>query len=46
MSRTHVLNPTATAYNSKVFWCHPAFAIRSVYRRNDKELDCISKAAL
>ena len=45
ISRAHLLDPTSTAFGRDVLWCHPAFANRSVYVRNDKELVCVSLAA-
>jgi outer membrane protein assembly factor BamB len=44
ISRTHLLEPTNTAAGRDVVWSHPAFANRSVYARNDKELVCASLA--
>ena len=43
-SRTHLLDPTSTANNRPVLWMHPAFANRSVYGKNDKQLVKISLA--
>jgi hypothetical protein len=40
-----VLDPTNTAWGRDVVWSHPAFANRSVYARNDKEIVCVSLAA-
>jgi outer membrane protein assembly factor BamB len=45
ISRTHLLEPTGNAMGRKVVWSHPAFANRSMYARNDKELICVSLAA-
>ena len=45
IDRTHLLEPTNTAGNRNVVWSHPAFANRSVYARNDKEIVCASLAA-
>jgi outer membrane protein assembly factor BamB len=45
ISRTHLLEPTAEAWGRAVVWSHPAFANRSVYARNDKEIVCASLAA-
>jgi outer membrane protein assembly factor BamB len=49
IDRAHILEPT---YNlggfgggRKVLWSHPAFANRSMYARNDKEIVCVSLAA-
>ncbi|MDY3558813.1 PQQ-like beta-propeller repeat protein [Gemmata sp. JC673] len=44
LSRTHLLDPTGAAFGRKVLWTHPAFANKSVYIRNDKELACFSLA--
>jgi outer membrane protein assembly factor BamB len=40
ISRAHLLDPTNRAGNRSVHWSHPAFANRSVYVRNDRELLC------
>ncbi len=45
VSRTHLLDPTSAAFGRDVLWCHPAFANRCMYVRNDKELICVSLAA-
>ncbi len=45
ISRTHLLEPTSGAMGRDVVWSHPAFAHRSVYARNDKEIVCVSLAA-
>jgi outer membrane protein assembly factor BamB len=45
ISRTHLLEPTNSAMRRNVVWSHPAFANRSVYARNDKEIVCVSLAA-
>ena len=44
ISRAHLLEPTNTAAGRDVVWSHPAFANRSVYMRNDKEIICASLA--
>jgi outer membrane protein assembly factor BamB len=44
-SRTHLLDPTSKAWGRPVLWSHPAFANRSIYLRNDKELICVPLAA-
>lgn len=44
VSRTHLLDPTGAAFGRKVLWTHPAFANKSIYIRNDKELACFSLA--
>tara|TARA_B100001109_G_scaffold233584_1_gene212147 strand:- start:205 stop:1110 length:906 start_codon:yes stop_codon:yes gene_type:complete len=38
VSRARVLEPTNTSGSRKVLWSHPAFAMRSVFLRNDREL--------
>ncbi len=43
--RFHVLDPTNEAFGRPVVWSAPAFANRSLYVRNDKELVCVSLAA-
>ena len=46
VSRAHLLEPTnRMAANRPVVWVHPAFANRSIYVRNDKEIVCYSLAA-
>ena len=45
ISRAHLLERTGNAMGRKVVWSHPAFANRSMYARNDKELICVSLAA-
>jgi outer membrane protein assembly factor BamB len=44
ISRTHLLDPTNTDPGRPVVWSHPAFANRSVFARNDRELVCVSLA--
>ncbi|MCH2063811.1 MAG: PQQ-like beta-propeller repeat protein [Roseibacillus sp.] len=38
VSRAHILTPTNTSGSRKVLWSHPAFAMRSAFVRNDKEM--------
>lgn len=38
VGRRHILKPTNEAWGRKVVWSHPAFACKSVFARNDKEL--------
>lgn len=38
IGRQHILSPTNEAWGRKVVWTHPAFANKSAYARNDKEL--------
>jgi outer membrane protein assembly factor BamB len=48
ISRANILEPTnkmAAPPGRLVIWSHPAFANRSVYARNDRELVCVSLAA-
>ena len=45
ISRTHLLEPTSTAWGRDVVLSHPAFANKCVYARNDKEIICVSLAA-
>lgn len=45
ISRAHLLDVTSKAFGRDVVWSHPAFANRSVYTRNDKELVCVSLAS-
>ena len=45
VSRTHLMEPTNTDAGRPVLWCHPAFADRYVFWRNDRELVCASMAA-
>jgi outer membrane protein assembly factor BamB len=44
IDRAHLLDPTSKAWNRPVLWSHPAFANRSIYLRNDKEIICVSLA--
>ncbi|HVR76525.1 MAG TPA: PQQ-binding-like beta-propeller repeat protein [Planctomycetota bacterium] len=43
--RVHLIEPTNRAMNRDVVWAHPAFANRSIYLRNDKEIIRVSLAA-
>jgi hypothetical protein len=46
VSRAHLLKPTNTMVSARpVLWSHPAFANKSIYARNDKEIVCYSLAA-
>ena len=45
ISRAKILEPTNTMAGRSVVWSHPAFANRSVYARNDREIVCVSLAA-
>jgi outer membrane protein assembly factor BamB len=42
--RAHILEPTGKALQRRVVWSHPAFANRSMYARNDKEIVCVGLA--
>ncbi len=47
IDRANILTPTNTMAppaGRRVIWSHPAFANRSVYARNDKEIICVSMA--
>jgi outer membrane protein assembly factor BamB len=45
LGRLHLLEPTCTALNGrKAVWSHPAFANKSIYARNDKQLVCVPLA--
>lgn len=44
IDRANIIAPTNTMAGRKVVWSHPAFANRSVYARNDKEIVCVSMA--
>ena len=44
VSRAHILEPTNPMPGRLVVWSHPAFANRSAYARNDKEIVCVSLA--
>ena len=46
IDRAHLLDPTTPLEkNRDVLWSHPAYANKSIYVRNDKELVCFSLAA-
>ena len=40
--RFHVLDPTAECFGRKVVWSHPAYANKTAYIRNDKEIVAVS----
>ena len=44
ISRARLIEPTHQVGNRRLVWSHPAFANRSVYLRNDKEIRCYSLA--
>ncbi|MCC9609126.1 PQQ-like beta-propeller repeat protein [Blastopirellula sp. JC732] len=45
INRAHILEPTNEAFGRAVVWAHPAYANKSAYLRNDKELVCVDLAA-
>lgn len=45
IDRAHLQEPTGSAMGRKIVWSHPAFANKSMYARNDKELICVSLAS-
>ncbi|TWT29882.1 PQQ-binding-like beta-propeller repeat protein [Blastopirellula retiformator] len=45
INRAHILEPTNDAFGRPVVWSHPAYANKSAYLRNDKELVCVDLAA-
>ncbi|HTU20067.1 MAG TPA: PQQ-binding-like beta-propeller repeat protein [Gemmataceae bacterium] len=45
IDRAHILEPTDSSPGRLVVWSHPAFANKSMYARNDKEIVCVSLAA-
>ncbi len=45
VSRTNLLPPTSNAGDRRVVWMYPAFANKSIYARNDREIVCYSLAA-
>jgi outer membrane protein assembly factor BamB len=45
ISRARLLEPTGECFGRAVVWCHPAYANRCVFVRNDKEIVCASLAA-
>ncbi len=46
ISREHLIDATNNDPRRLVVWTHPAFANKSVYARNDKEIVCASLAAV
>jgi len=44
VSRAQLIEPTHDVGGRKLVWSHPAFANRSIYLRNDKEIRCYSLA--
>ena len=45
ISRAHLIDPDNHDPGRPVVWSHPAFANRSIYARNDREIVCVSLAA-
>lgn len=45
LGRAHLLDPTNKDPGRAVLWSHPAFANRSIYARNDREIIAVSLAA-
>ncbi|TWU00410.1 outer membrane biogenesis protein BamB [Botrimarina colliarenosi] len=45
IARQPLLEPTGNAFGRPVLWSHPAFAERSVFARNDKEIVRVNLAA-
>ncbi|MBL9184817.1 MAG: PQQ-binding-like beta-propeller repeat protein [Verrucomicrobiaceae bacterium] len=45
LSRAHLLAPVGKALGRSIVWCHPAYANRCVFARNDQEIVCVSLAA-
>jgi outer membrane protein assembly factor BamB len=45
ISRAHVIEPVESARGRKVVWSHPAFALQSVFIRNDREIIRVDMAA-
>jgi hypothetical protein len=44
LGRSRLLEPTSTDPGRPVVWSHPAFANRSIYARNDREIVCADLA--
>ena len=44
ISRAKVIEPAQANSGRQVVWCHPAFANKCVFVRNDKEIVCVSLA--
>ena len=42
IDKAHLLEPVNMDARRPVVWCHPAYANKSLYWRNDKELICVS----
>ena len=44
LDRVHLIEPTQSAFGRAVVWCPPAYAERSIFVRNDRELIRVSLA--
>jgi outer membrane protein assembly factor BamB len=44
LDRAKLIKPSQTARNRDVVWCHPAFAGKCLFVRNDKEIVCFELA--
>ena len=44
ISRARLIEPTNQAAGRQLVWIHPAFANKSIYLRNDREVRCYSLA--
>jgi len=44
LDRTHVIDPSNTAFGRPVVWSMPAFANKRIYIRNDNEIICLDAA--
>lgn len=44
LERTHLIDPTNTAFGRDVVWCMPAFANKRLYVRNDEVCICVDLA--
>ncbi len=44
LGKTHILEPTGECFGRPVLWSHPAYANRTVYARNDKEIVAVDLA--
>ena len=44
LGRFHVLEPTGEAFGRDVVWSHPAYAQRTLFARNDKEIVAVDLA--
>ena len=42
ISRAKIITPTQPNSGREVVWCHPAYAHKCVFVRNDKEIVCVS----